>query len=312
MAKDIHWSNVVMGLHMDGPANFTAFTDIKGGEYTAFGNTKISIDQKAPLTGNLASAYFDGIGDYILGPASDGFAFGTGDFTIEAWVYAVAIPTKVNKFAFLLTHDNIGVARGWELFLNDVTGNLGFLAFSSNSEFDTVIDSEPFPIAQWVHVAVTRSGTNLRLFKNGNIRATDISAGSAIQNPNVGVLLGSNRDRDTVETSGGWNFNGYLDDVRVTKGVARYTANYTPPIAPFDSDPYEVSGTITDGSGNGLSRVVRAYRRDTGDLVGAAASSAFDGTYAIPTSYAGEVQVVMLDDVAGIFENDQILRTTPV
>ena len=73
-----------------------------------------------------------------------------------------------------------------------------------------------------------------------------------------------------------------------------------------------ISGTIMDTNGNGVARTVRAYRRDTGALMGEAVSNASTGAYSITTTYAGEHSVVMLDDAVGTVENDQILRTTPV
>lgn len=73
-----------------------------------------------------------------------------------------------------------------------------------------------------------------------------------------------------------------------------------------------VSGTILDINGNGVARAVRVYRRDTGALLGNTTSSATTGAYSFSDAYTGEVNVVMLDDIAGTIENDQILRTTPV
>ncbi len=73
-----------------------------------------------------------------------------------------------------------------------------------------------------------------------------------------------------------------------------------------------ISGVITDTNGNGVARTVRAYRRDTGALMGEVVSNSLTGAYSITTTHAGEHNVVMLDDVVGTMENDQILRTTPV
>lgn len=72
------------------------------------------------------------------------------------------------------------------------------------------------------------------------------------------------------------------------------------------------SGSILDINGNGVARTVRIYRRDTGALLGSVFSNASTGVYSFTDDFAGEVQVVLLDDAAGAVENDQILRTTPV
>lgn len=73
-----------------------------------------------------------------------------------------------------------------------------------------------------------------------------------------------------------------------------------------------VSGTVLDAAGSPVVRTLRVYRRDTGVLLDETTSNGATGMYSVTTSYAGEVQVVMLDDLSGTIENDQILRTTPV
>lgn len=79
----------------------------------------------------------------------------------------------------------------------------------------------------------------------------------------------------------------------------------------FPIATYTVSGTTTE-DGAPVSRTVRAYRRDTGELLGEVASNAATGAYTLTIGYGGEVQVVCLDDSLGITYNDQIARVTPV
>lgn len=73
-----------------------------------------------------------------------------------------------------------------------------------------------------------------------------------------------------------------------------------------------VSGTVLDANAAPAIRTLRVYRRDTGALLGSTTSSGSTGAWSFSDAYAGEVQVVMLDDALGTLENDQILRTTPV
>lgn len=73
-----------------------------------------------------------------------------------------------------------------------------------------------------------------------------------------------------------------------------------------------VGGTILDTNSSPAVRTLRVYRRDTGALLGETTSNASTGAWSLTVTYTGEVQVVMLDDVLGTLENDQILRTTPV
>ncbi len=73
-----------------------------------------------------------------------------------------------------------------------------------------------------------------------------------------------------------------------------------------------IGGKVTDSNGNGVARTLRAYRRDTGELLWETISNASTGAYSVEHQYTGEVQVIMLDDASGALENDQILRTVPV
>jgi hypothetical protein len=73
-----------------------------------------------------------------------------------------------------------------------------------------------------------------------------------------------------------------------------------------------VSGTIIDANAQPVVRTVRVYRRDTGALLGETVSNITTGAWSLTDAFTGEVNVVMLDDVLGTLENDQILRTTPV
>lgn len=76
--------------------------------------------------------------------------------------------------------------------------------------------------------------------------------------------------------------------------------------------PKAISGDVKDINLNGVIRTLRAYRRDTGELVGSAQSANLTGHYSISCRHAGEHTVVMFDDLVGTLENDKVLRTTPV
>ncbi len=229
---DVDYDTVSLLLHADGTNNSTSVFDSSATskEVSVAGNAKISTAQ-SKFGGSSMS--FDGTGDYLLAPNSQDFHFDGGDFTVESWVYATNRPTAAGQFDFIVSRDNIGVARGWSLALIESTAYLSFALWTSNSAYVGVTDTMAFPLNQWVHVAVTRSGNTLRLFRDGVLVATNASAIGAGQDTNTALVIGSNRSSGSVEVTGAWNFNGHIDDLRITKGVARYVANFTLPTTEF-------------------------------------------------------------------------------
>jgi hypothetical protein len=127
----------------------------------------------------------------------------------------------------------------------------------------------------WNHIAVVRSSGTLNVYVGG-LGGTGASYASAITCP--GVL------RFGVDSTGGAGFIGYMDEIRVTPGVARYTADFTPPDAAFgDYDRY-LAGAITEATDH-TDFVVRAHRLDTGALITELASTG--GAYEIPMMISG-------------------------
>lgn len=206
-AGDPYWNNVVLAMHMDD----VGLTDVKGHAVTLNGNASRSAAQSK--FGGY-SAYLDGTGDYITVPSGSDFAFGTGDFTVEFWFMQTVAgnpflidcrPTSSTNGAYVTTYINAGT-----------------VVFFTNSA--ARITSSAITTGAWYHVAVCRSGTSTRLFLNGT------QTGSTYTDPTNYIASPVN-----IGASGNGLFplTGYFDDIRITKGVARYTANFTPPAAAF-------------------------------------------------------------------------------
>jgi hypothetical protein len=159
------------------------------------------------------SMYFDGTGDALLPPASKLLAFNTGDFTAEVWIYPIAWDS--NMIVMQGGSNGFGIQK----YSSGSTGNIGVIINGG-----WVITDATLPTTgQWTHIAVTRSGSTLRFFVNGVVSGStptntaDISDGIK----NIGGQAG--------ETF----YYGYMDDLRITKGYARYTANFSVPAAAF-------------------------------------------------------------------------------
>jgi hypothetical protein len=180
------------------------------------------------------SGYFDGTGDYLTAPGNTAFDLGSGDFTIEAWIYtqgsgsrrfidyANGTATNANfSFSMLVTSGN--VAYG-----SVVIGSTVYAVTGTTTVTNT-----------WTHVALVRNGTasgNLKLYVNGVAEGTAASLGSTAINTLTGTPYLS---ISSYYNGGGEFFNGYVSSARIIKGTALYTGNFTPSTAPFTA----VSGT---------------------------------------------------------------------
>jgi hypothetical protein len=181
----------------------------------AVGNAQISTSVKKYGTGSL---YFDGTGDYLYEPSVPTSTL-SGDFTLEAWVYSTT--SGSNKPII-----NIG----------DYIGSTGLLFYKNSADALTLYTNNSIIMTggnistnTWIHVAVVRNGTgsgNIKLYLNGT------SVGTPATNTSVfsgRLQVGADFYNSTVSNY----FTGYMDDLRITNGYARYTANFTSPTEAF-------------------------------------------------------------------------------
>ena len=168
------------------------------------GNAQISTSVKKY---GSASMYFDGSGDYLYSIANQTNNFGTGNFTIECWVYFASVGNAQLVSAGPGSNTN---AYYWQYYSSQLQfgiQNVGGITATSWT-----------PIANtWYHLAVVRSGTSVYQFVNGTqLGSTATSSQNFVDGPTY------------VGYGGAGYLNGYIDDLRITK-VARYTANFQPP-----------------------------------------------------------------------------------
>ncbi len=179
---------------------------------TLNGDVKPSTAQTKYLS---SSMYFDGTDDYIhIQPFSDGFNFGTSDFTIEFWMYLTSVSGERIMLDSRAGHTDAGLL----IMLNSgVMKNL--TAGAPRTTGGTTIAADT-----WYHVAVVRDSTSLRTYLNGTEETGSASYASSVSNPSGVFSIGTG-------FNGASDLAGYMSDVRITKGLARYTANFTPPTA---------------------------------------------------------------------------------
>ncbi len=202
--------------------NAFAESSFRSASVVAYGNAA-QTDTQSKFGNNSWS--FDGSGDYLSLPNSEDWNFGTGDFTIDLWARWPSTPAN-SVFVSQNLHDAVPY---WRFGYED-----GMLRFRHGNSPLVVVESAWSPSANtWYHVAVTRSGGAWRLFVNGAQLGSSVSDSSAINyygGSSARLNLGW-FDYGTLE----YYFNGCLDEVRITKGIARWTSNFTPPTSPYDS-----------------------------------------------------------------------------
>ena len=206
------------------------FIDNSANNFTITRNGDVRVTKEAPFLPTAAyststiggSGYFDGTGDYLTFPAGAATAFGTNDFTIEAWVY----PTTSGTFRYLFDNRNSGQTTNWAFYLT--SGNQ--IEWYTGSTFTTG-SGGTIASNTWNHVAYTRSGTTGRLFLNG------VQVGSGTDSTNYSVS--STISYIASRYSAAEQFSGYFSNLRVVNGTAVYTTAFTPPSAPVTA----ISGT---------------------------------------------------------------------
>lgn len=209
---DAYWGNNVLNCRFEGANGSTSITDDIGVTMTAHGAAAISTS--SPKYGSACGSIPDS-SSYISAAFSDTL---TGDFTVEFWYKSSAS----NAYAALFSQ-NYFAAGGIILTLNGGYGDgapeIYWNDFGNFNFFKS--DTGGFNDGAWHHYAFVRSGTTCKLYIDGVVRATRASVST------VFTLASFNIGTDTV--FGGRTCIGECDDFRITKGIARYTANFTPP-----------------------------------------------------------------------------------
>jgi hypothetical protein len=209
---DANFASVQLLIKAEGANNSTSFVDSSslGATITAVGGAKISTVQKRY---GGSSAYFDGAGDYLTVSNNSRYYLSSGDFTVEAWVYRQAAGRRV---IVSQTQNSSAPYNGWLFYINS-SNQLTFEGTNGSS-----ISAASMPTSsQWVHVAAVRSGSTTTIYMDG----VQVASGTvSITDFNGTLTIG----QYTSPISGS-EWTGYIDDLRITRGVARYTAAFVPP-----------------------------------------------------------------------------------
>ncbi len=204
-------------VNLTGKCNgFETITDRVGKTATVNGDAKLSTSQYKFGVSSLA---LDGTGDYITYPSSTDFEFGTADFAIETFVY----PTTTGTYRTIFDlRSSAGDTGGIILGISDVN-NLYFF-YNGNYRIGPV---GTVSTNTWSHIALTRTSGTTKAFINGVQVGLDYADTNNYAARNV---------RIGADPNGNYAFAGFIDDVRISKGVSRYSTSFTPATSPLTGD----------------------------------------------------------------------------
>jgi hypothetical protein len=198
------------------------------------GNAQISTTQSKFGGSSMA---FDGTGDYLFAPSSQNLNFRTGDFTIEGWFYLTST-ANAYRTIFYFTHSS---GSTFTVRFGDTTSYNGKfqvgIAIGTAADVYSTSQSATNLANGWHHFAFTRYASTARVFIDGiqqglstGTNPTTFTTMSFSNTTDINSSLGPEIGRGgTTDTT----FLGYIQDLRITRGIARYTSNFTPPTTAF-------------------------------------------------------------------------------
>jgi hypothetical protein len=226
---DQYYNSCSLLLHCDGTNGSTTFTDNSPRTKTVTSNNGAAISTVQSKFGG-ASALFDGTNDYLSIPDNEDLEPSTNNLTWEMWIKT----TSSVQYATLYSRTPSAFGSGmWSLMINSTSSTSGdvalyvgdYLAASSLLLLTTGISIRD---DVWHHIAIVRNGSAWACYVDGTSRATGTFSGG-ISNISSGPIIGADQNY-------GRYFAGYIDEVRITKGIARYTSNFIPQTSAFPNN----------------------------------------------------------------------------
>ena len=246
---DAYYPQVAALLHFDGVNGSTTITDNSKNNLTVTANNGAFISTVQSKFGG-ASCFFDGTNDYLSIPDNSAFDFAASDFTMECWLYPTSHPTTVYLLGQSSNTDYAPVL----LYL--FNGRPGIAASTNGSTWaiNNYIGSA-LTLNTWSHLALVRYGNKWSIYVNGTENVIAASTSATLYNSTDPFGIGG-------EATGSLTFPyaGYIDELRITNGYARYTSNFTPSTTAFADGGGDVGkALVVNSTATGVSIGTAGY-----------------------------------------------------
>lgn len=227
------FAKVVLLAGFNGLDAATAFTEESANAAVATFVNSAQLDTAQKKFGTASALFNIGTADYLTFPDIGVYDLNKTDFTIECFVRFDNLPTSGNKQSWLGQWDNSGAQKSWnlQLFNNGGTQTFRWLYSTNGTTTLTKVVNWTPTADTWHHFAVTRNGKDLKFFVDGVQQGAtqNLLSSFTIHNSTETMLLGGLQNGGTPI----FPLDGWVDEVRITPGFARYKANFTAPSIEF-------------------------------------------------------------------------------
>lgn len=284
----------------NGTTSYVSFPDTYLYPHNITSNGGASIDTAQSKFGGASGKFVAASLQYLSTPDSNDWFFGSGDFTIDFWIKFNSLPASGNVVGlWYQVQDNsnkieIGLSNSGGTYYWRVFHRAGGVTGPSFTEASPGLST-----GVWYHVALVKDAGVYYWYQNGTLCVSGFADSTSLGDFSVSPIIASGfQDTDLY-------LDGWLDEFRVSKGVARWTANFTPPTAPYATDDYTVLLLHMDGASAGTSFYDSAYPTlnfPTGDAITLEA-------WIYPTSVTGNRCIVEKGPSADATHFNYMLRT---
>jgi hypothetical protein len=267
---DAYYPQVAALLHFDGTNGSTVITDNSKNNLTVTATNGAFISTVQSKFGG-ASVFLDGTNDYLVSQTTPMLTFGTNDLTVELWIYQTV--SSVSAYKALVGDDVYSSVGGWILYSYNNQLNL----WKGGTEI--ISPSGTLTLNSWNHIVWTRASGNNRIFINGTQVGSTVS--DSTNYVSSVIYIGASKTNTL-------NFAGYIDELRITNGYARYTGNFTPSTTAFSNTGGDVGkALVVNSTATGVSIGTAGFNLNSSNI-----NRIINGAMAIDQRNAGASQTI--------------------